>query len=201
MSTLLPSSLWLRAHAAGADLLRPNNAPTCTATASSSRRTVAQPAASFQSKVRRCPACLSYWQEQFLQHWPSAFPLLAKSSKHSTQVLKLSQLLVGAQAGRQHHCHATAQSVCGVHPCALSSGKHYLHKVLPAALLQTLIHLSTCRVSGYTINKAATELDDNLYTYLLAHTREAQVQDRIALLQYNMPQARLLKTYSCAALL
>ena len=31
------------------------------------------------------------------------------------------------------------------------------------------------------MNKAVTALDDNLYAYLLAHTREAQVQDRIKL--------------------
>lgn len=37
------------------------------------------------------------------------------------------------------------------------------------------------RASSNTVNKAATALDDNLYAYLLAHTREAQVQDRIAL--------------------
>ena len=54
------------------------------------------------------------------------------------------------------------------------------------------MNLSTCRVNGYTVNKAATALDDNLYAYLLAHTREAQVQDRTALLQCTMLQARLL---------
>ena len=31
------------------------------------------------------------------------------------------------------------------------------------------------------MNKAVTALDDNLYAYLLAHTREAQVQARISL--------------------
>ena len=58
MSRLLPCPLWLQAHAAGPDLLGRNNVPTFTAVANSSRRTIAQPAALFQSKVRRCPACL-----------------------------------------------------------------------------------------------------------------------------------------------
>ena len=111
--------------------------------------------------------------------------------------MKLHKLHMVPQAGRQHHCPITAQSACGVHTCALSVGTPYLPCMLTAALFQTLSSLLPCRVNGYTMNKAATLLDDNLYAYLLAHTREAQV--RIASLQCHT--GNVAQVFSSAALL